>query len=289
MLPSSFEYHRPTTIDEALDLLASLGDDAKVLAGGQSLIPMMKLRFAAPSHLIDINRIDGLDAIEEVGGELHIGALVRHNDLVGSELIRGKYPMIADAAPQIADPLVRNLGTIGGSLTHCDPSGDLGAVMLAANARVVLKSKDSEREVAVTEFLADTFQSSIEPNELLTKIRITSPTGPYGGTYLKLERKVGDYATVAVATRLMISNGSIGAAGIALTSVGLTNIKATAAEDALVGQTPSQELFSEAGRLAAAASNPVSDVRGSEKYKRHMVEVYVRRGLTRSAEMAGAA
>jgi len=289
MLPSSFEYHRPSTVDEALDMLASLGDDAKVLAGGQSLIPMMKLRFAAPSHLIDINRIEGLDAIEEVDDELHIGALVRHNDLVGSELINSKYPMIADAAPQIADPLVRNLGTIGGSLTHCDPSGDLGAVMLAANARVVLKSKDGEREVPVTEFLADTFQSSIEPNELLTKIRITSPTGQYGGTYLKLERKVGDYATVAVATRLMMSNGSIGTAGIALTSVGLTNIKATAAEDALVGQAPSQELFSEAGRLAAAASNPVSDVRGSETYKRHMVEVYVRRGLTTAAEMAGAA
>jgi carbon-monoxide dehydrogenase medium subunit len=289
MLPSSFEYHRPSTVDEALDLLASLGDDAKVLAGGQSLIPMMKLRFAAPSHLIDINRIEGLDAIEEVDDELHIGALVRHNDLVGSELINSKYPMIADAAPQIADPLVRNLGTIGGSLTHCDPSGDLGAVMLAANARVVLKSKDGEREVPVTEFLADTFQSSIEPNELLTKIRITSPTGQYGGTYLKLERKVGDYATVAVATRLMMSNGSIGTAGIALTSVGLTNIKATAAEEALVGQAPSQDLFSEAGRLAAAASNPVSDVRGSEAYKRHMVEVYVRRGLTTAAEMAGAA
>lgn len=289
MLPSSFEYHRPSTVDEALDLLASLGDDAKVLAGGQSLIPMMKLRFAAPSHLIDINRIEGLDAIEEVDDELHIGALVRHNDLVRSELIGGKYPMIAAAAPQIADPLVRNLGTIGGSLTHCDPSGDLGAVMLAANARVVLKNKDGEREVPVTEFLADTFQSSIEPNELLTKIRITSPTGPYGGTYLKLERKVGDYATVAVATRLLMSNGSIGAAGIALTSVGLTNIKATAAEDALVGQAPSQDLFSEAGRLAAAASNPVSDVRGSEAYKRHMVEVYVRRGLTTAAEMAGAA
>ena len=289
MLPSSFEYHRPSTVDEALDLLASLGDDAKVLAGGQSLIPMMKLRFAAPSHLIDINRIEGLDAIEEVDDELHIGALVRHNDLVCSELINSKYPMIADAAPQIADPLVRNLGTIGGSLTHCDPSGDLGAVMLAANARVVLKSKDGEREVPVTEFLADTFQSSIEPNELLTKIRITSPTGQYGGTYLKLERKVGDYATVAVATRLMMSNGSIGTAGIALTSVGLTNIKATAAEEALVGQAPSQELFSEAARLAVAASNPVSDVRGSEKYKRHMVEVYVRRGLTTAAEMAGAA
>ena len=289
MLPSSFEYHRASTMDEALDMLTSLGDDAKVLAGGQSLIPMMKLRFAAPAHLVDINRIEGLETIEEVDDELHIGALVRHNQLAGSELIRSKYPMIAAAAPQIADPLVRNLGTIGGSLTHCDPSGDLGAVMLAANARVVLKSKSGEREVPVTEFLADTFQSSIESNELLTKIRITSPTGSYGGTYLKLERKIGDYATVAVATRLLMSNGSIGAAGIGLTSVGLTNIKATAAEDALVGQAPSQELFTEAGRLAAAASNPVSDVRGSETYKRHMVEVYVRRGLTRSAEMAGAA
>ena len=265
MLPSSFEYHRPTSLDEALDLLASLGEDAKVLAGGQSLIPMMKLRFAAPAHLVDINRIEGLDAIEEADGELHIGALVRHNQLAGSELIGSKYPMIAAAAPQIADPLVRNLGTIGGSLTHCDPSGDLGAVMLAANARVVLKSKDGEREVPVTEFLADTFQSSITPNELLTKVRITSPTGAYGGTYLKLERKIGDYATVAVATRLMMSNGSIGAC------------------------PTSRELFAEAGRLAAAAASPVGDVRGSEQYKRHMVEVYVRRGLTRSAEMAGAA
>lgn len=289
MLPSSFEYHRPSTIGEALDLLASSGDDAKVLAGGQSLIPMMKLRFAVPSHLVDINRIEGLDAIEEVGHELHIGALVRHSQLAGSELINAKYPMIAAAAPQIADPLVRNLGTIGGSLTHCDPSGDLGAVMLAANARVVLTSKSGEREVPVTDFLADTFQSSIEPDELLTEVRITSPTGPYGGTYLKLERKVGDYATVAVATRLMMSNGSIGAAGIGLTSVGLTNIKAIDAEQALVGQAPSRDLFAEAGKLAATASSPVSDVRGSEAYKRHMVEVYVRRGLTTAAEMAGAA
>lgn len=289
MLPSGFEYHRPTTVEEALQLLATLGDDAKVLAGGQSLIPMMKLRFAAPNHVVDINRITGLDTIEEVGDELHIGALVRHNQLAGSELITSKYPMIADAAPQIADPLVRNMGTIGGSLTHCDPSGDLGAVMLAADARVLLRSKGGEREVPMTEFLADTFQSSIEPNELLTKVKVTSPTGAYGGTYLKLERKVGDYATVAVATRMGMSNGTIGVAGIGLTSVGLTNIKATAAEASLVGNAPSPELFAEAGRLAAAASSPVSDVRGSEEYKRHMVEVYVRRGLARSAELAGVA
>jgi aerobic carbon-monoxide dehydrogenase medium subunit len=289
MLPSSFEYHRPETIDEALDLLASLGDDAKVLAGGQSLIPLMKLRFAAPAHLVDINRIAGLDGIEERDGELHIGALVRHNQLIASDLITDRYPLIAAAAPQIADPIVRNLGTIGGSLTHCDPSGDLGSVMLAANARVMLRSKDGEREVPITEFLADTFQSSIAPNELLTQVRITSPTGDYGGTYLKLERKVGDFATVGVATRVVMDDGAIGLAGIGLTSVGLTNIKATEAEDSLTGQAPSGDLFAEAGRLAAAASSPVSDVRGSEAYKRHMVEVYVRRGLTRAVEIAGAA
>lgn len=289
MLPSSFEYHRPATLGEALDVLASLGDEAKVLAGGQSLIPMMKLRFASPGHLVDINRLEGIDTIEERDGDLVLGALVRHNQLAGSELIRSKYPMIAAAAPQIADPLVRNLGTIGGSLTHCDPSGDLGAVMLAANARVVLKSKDAEREVAITDFLADTFQSSIEPDEILTHVKATSPSGSYGGTYLKLERKVGDYATVAVATRLVMDGGAIKTAGIGLTSVGLTNIKATAAEGSLVGQAPTEEAFAEAGRLAAAASSPVDDVRGSETYKRHMVEVYVRRGLARSAEIAGAA
>jgi carbon-monoxide dehydrogenase medium subunit len=289
MLPARFEYHRPSTLDEALSLLAEHGDDAKVLAGGQSLIPMMKLRFAAPGHLIDINRIGGLDAIEESNGELHIGALVRHAQLVSSELISSKYPMIAHAAPMIADPLVRNLGTIGGSLTHCDPSGDLGAVMLAANARVVLRSSGGERDVPVTDYLASTFQAAIEPNELLTQVRITSPTGSYGGTYLKMERKVGDFATVAAATRLMMENGSIKLAGIGLASVGLTNIKATAAEESLIGQAPTDDVFAEAGRLAGEASNPATDVRGTAEYKRHVVEVFVRRGLARAAEMAGAA
>jgi carbon-monoxide dehydrogenase medium subunit len=288
MLPSAFDYHRPSTIDDAIDLLGTLGADAKVLAGGQSLIPLMKLRFAAPAHLVDINRLEGLDRIEEVGDELHIGALVRHNTLAANDLIRTRYPAIAAAAPQIADPLVRNLGTIGGSLTHCDPSGDLGAVMLASNARVTLRSKGGERDVPVTEFLADTFQSSIEPNEVLTTVKVPAPTAFHGGAYLKLERKVGDYATVAVATCVQMSNGTIGSAGIALTSVGLTNIKAAAAEDALAGQEPSAELFGEAGRLAAAASNPVTDVRGTARYKRHIVEVFVRRGLARSVEMATA-
>jgi carbon-monoxide dehydrogenase medium subunit len=288
MLPSAFDYHRPSTVEDALDLLDTLGGEAKVLAGGQSLIPLMKLRFAAPAHLVDINRLEGLDTIEEVGDELRIGALVRHHQLAADDLIRTKYPAVAAAAPQIADPLVRNLGTIGGSLAHCDPSGDLGAVMLASNASVTLRSKGGERQVPVTEFLADTFQAAIEPNELLTTIAVPAPTGFHGGTYLKLERKIGDYATVAVATRVRMANGTIGDAGIGLTSVGLTNVKPTAAEEALAGQEPSDELFAEAGRLAAAASNPVSDVRGSADYKRHIVEVYVRRGLARSVEMATA-
>jgi carbon-monoxide dehydrogenase medium subunit len=289
MLPSRFEYHRPATLDEALGLLAQLGEDAKVLAGGQSLIPVMKLRFASPEHLIDVNRLEGLDGIGEQDGSLRIGALVRHNQLAASEVIAARYPTIAAAAPQIADPIVRNLGTSGGSLAHADPSGDLGSVMLAMGASVILKSKDAEREVPIGDFLVGAFQTSIQPTELLTEIRVPQPGAHVGGTYLKLERKVGDYATVAVATFLSIENGAIGLAGIGLTSVGLSNIKATAAEQSLAGQSPSDDLFAEAGRLAAEASSPVSDVRGSEAYKRHMVDVYVRRGLAKAAEMAGTA
>ena len=289
MLPSRFEYHRPATLDEALGLLATLGEDAKVLAGGQSLIPMMKLRFASPGHLIDVNRIAGLDGIEERDGSLRIGALVRHNALAASDVIGARYPTIAVAAPQIADPLVRNLGTIGGSLSHADPSGDLGSVMLALGASVVLKSSTGEREVPIGDFLVDTFQTSIAPNEMLTEIRVPAPGARAGGTYLKLERKVGDYATVAAAIYLELANGSIGKAGIALTSVGLKNIKATAAEASLVGAAPGDAAFAEAGRLAAEASSPVGDVRGSEAYKRHMVDVYVRRGLASAFATASAA
>lgn len=289
MLPSRFEYHRPATLDEALGLLATHGEDAKVLAGGQSLIPMMKLRFASPAHLIDVNRIEGLDGIEERDGALRIGALVRHNKLAASDVVAARYPTIAAAAPQVADPIVRNLGTIGGSLSHADPSGDLGSVMLALNASVVLKSSNGEREVAIGDFLVDTFQTSIASNEMLTEIHVPTPGARSGGTYLKLERKIGDYATVAAAVFLELSNGTISKAGIGLTSVGLTNIKATAAEASLVGAAPSEAAFAEAGRLAAEASSPVSDVRGSAEYKRHMVDVYVRRGLASAFETAGAA
>jgi carbon-monoxide dehydrogenase medium subunit len=289
MLPAPFEYHRPDTLEEALQLLAEHGEDAKVLAGGQSLIPLMKLRFAAPARLIDINRIPGLDAIEETEGFLRIGALVRHNKLAASDVIRDRYPTIAAAAPMISDPIVRNLGTIGGSLAHADPSGDLGSVMLALGATTVVRSRDGEREIAAADLAEGPFQSSLAPNELMTEIRVPSPPPRSGGTYLKLERKVGDFATVAAAIFLTLENGSIARAGIGLTSVGLTNLKAEAAEAALAGASPGDDAFTEAGRLAAEASQPTTDVRGSADYKRHIVDVYVRRGLAAAAEMAGAA
>jgi len=204
MLPSRFEYHRPPTLDEALALLAEHGEDAKVLAGGQSLIPMMKLRFASPGHLIDVNRIPGLDGIEEADGALRIGAMVRHNRLASSDVVAARYPTIAAAAPQVADPLVRNMGTLGGSLAHADPAGDLGAVMLALGASLQLRSSGSEREVGIDDFVVGTFQTAIEPNEMLTEIRVPSPGPHAGGAYLKLERKVGDFATVAAAVFLQL-------------------------------------------------------------------------------------
>ena len=287
MLSSRFDYHRPGTLDEALKLLSEL-DDAKVLAGGQSLIPVMKLRLAAPAHLVDINRVPGLDAIEEGDGSLRIGALVRHNQMVSSGTVAG-FPMLAAAAPQIADPIVRNLGTVGGSLAHADPAGDWGAVMLAAGASVIVRGPRGERELAMTEFLVDVFTTALEPDEILTQVRVPKPSGPSGGTYLKLERKIGDFATVGAAVQVELSNGTIARAGIALTGVGATNIHATDAEASLAGAEPTEAAFAEAGRLAAAATNPVADVRGSAEYKRHVADVFVRRGLVRAVEIARAA
>ena len=288
MLPARFEYHRPASLDEAFGLLASL-EDAKVLAGGQSLIPVMKLRFAAPAHLVDVNRISGLDGIDAADGTLRIGTLVRHNQMAASDAVASRHPLLASTAPQIADPLVRNLGTVGGSLAHADPAGDWGSAMLAAGASVMLRSSRGEREVPISEFLVDIFTTTLEPDELLTEVRVPLPSARLGGTYLKLERKVGDFATVGVAVQVEMANGTIGRTGIALTGVGSKNIQASGAEEALAGAEPTDDAFAEAGRLAAAACNPVSDVRGSAEYKRHMVEVYVKRGLARAVESARAA
>jgi carbon-monoxide dehydrogenase medium subunit len=259
-----------------------------VLAGGQSLIPVMKLRLAAPAHLVDIGRL-GLDSIGEADGRLAIGALARHRDLERSDLMKARYPVMAAAAPLISDPIVRNLGTIGGSLCHADPAGDWGSVMLALGASVVLRSERGEREMAISEFLQDTFTTALEPDEILTEVRVPQPAGASGGTYLKLERKVGDFATVAAALHLSLADGTIERAGIGLTAVGSKNLHAADAEASLAGAEPTEAAFAEAGRLAAEASSPVTDVRGSAEYKRHVVDVYVRRGLARAFEIARAA
>jgi carbon-monoxide dehydrogenase medium subunit len=275
-------------LEEAYQLLSQFGDDGKVLAGGQSLIPVMKLRLATPGHIIDISRLP-LDDISESGDTLTVGALARHHDLERSDVLKAGYPLMATAAPMISDPVVRNLGTIGGSLCHADPAGDWGSVMLALGGSVVIGSTRGEREVPISEFLVDTFTTALEPDEILTHVKVPKSSGSFGGTYLKLERKVGDFATVATAIQLSLSNGTIGRAGIALTAVGSKNIQAADAEASLAGAEPTENAFAEAGRLAAEASSPVNDVRGSEAYRRHVVDVYVQRGLARALEQARAA
>jgi carbon-monoxide dehydrogenase medium subunit len=288
MLPATFEYAAPGSIEEALSLLSTRGEDAKVLAGGQSLIPLMKLRFAAPELLVDINRIPGLGFIEESGDRLRVGALTRHAELVDSDLLKSRYPLMATTAPLVSDPVVRNLGTIGGSLAHADPAGDWASVLLAMNAEVVARSSSGERVIPITDFVQGTFTTDLRPDELLTEIRIPSPPASSGGTYLKLERKVGDFATVGVAVQLNLDDGRIGGAGLGLTAVGPGNIKPTAAEDALAGAEPTEETFEEAGRLAAEAAQPNSDIRGSAEYKRAVVGTFVARGLSRALEIARA-
>ena len=227
MLPSRFDYHRASSVDEALSLLDAVRRGRESPGGRPEPDPFDEaaVRRAGPPP-IDINRISGLDSIEERDGYLAIGALVRHHQLASSETIAKGYPTLAAAAPQIADPIVRNLGTTGGSLAHADPAGDLGSVMLSMGASVVLRSSAGERVVPIGEFLVDTFTTSITPNELLTEIRVPTPPPRSGGTYLKLERKVGDFATVAVAVTLSLEDGAVGGAGIALTGVGLKNIEA---------------------------------------------------------------
>jgi aerobic carbon-monoxide dehydrogenase medium subunit len=286
LFPSSFEYAAPHSLEEALSTLSERADEAKVLAGGQSLIPLMKLRFASPALIVDLNRIPGLSFIEESGDHLRVGALTRNSELAASELLETSYPAMAAAAPLISDPIVRNLGTIGGSLAHADPAGDWGSVMIALGAEVVARGPSGERTIPVTNLIVDTFTTSLEPDEIITEVRIPKSTGRSGGTYLKLERKVGDFATVGVAVQLDLDDGNVARAGIALTAVGSKNLEAAAAQQALAGVEPSADAFEEAGRLAAEAADPISDVRGSADYKRAVVRTFVKRGLDRALELA---
>lgn len=286
MLPAPFDYHAPHSTDEALALLYDLGDQGKVLAGGQSLIPLLKLRFASPATLVDVNRIAGLDYLEEGEGVLRIGPLFRHKAAERSSLLAGKYAVMAEAARQVADPIVRNRGTVGGSLAHADPAGDWGSVMLALDAQFVLRSKGGSRTVKARDFFSGPFSSALKPNELLAEIQVPTADGRSGGAYMKLERKVGDFATVAVAVHLEMDDGEVRKAGIGLTAVGPQNIKAEQAEAALKGRRLDDEAIKEAAALAAAAAEPEADHRGSVEYKRNLVRVFTERGLRKARERA---
>jgi aerobic carbon-monoxide dehydrogenase medium subunit len=287
MYPARFSYHAPAGVEEALELLERYGDEAKVLAGGQSLIPLMKLRFASPRALVDINRIEGLDSIEE-GDGLSIGALVRHKDCERSEALRGRYGVLGDAAPQISDPIVRNRGTVVGSLAHADPQGDWGSALLAAGAQLEVVSSGGTRTIPLAELFQGPFTTSLQPNEIATAVQVPDPGERAGGTYLKLERKIGDFATVGVAVHLSLDNGTVGRTGIALTGVGPSNLRAEAAEESLAGAELNDETIQEAARLAAEAAQPRTDHRGSANYKRSVVRVFTERGLRKAAETAAA-
>lgn len=287
MIPPAFEYFRPKTIPEAIALLQQYGDEAKILSGGQSLIPLMKLRLARPGCLIDINQIAGLEYIQEAGGYLNIGGLTREADLEASGLVRLKYPIIFDTATLIADPQVRNLATVGGNLAHGDPANDHPATMLALGAQIVATGPQGERVIPVEDFFVSFFTTALEHEEILTEIRIPIPPPRSGGAYFKLERKVGDFATVGVAAQVTVDDkGVCQKAGIGLTNVGPTPLKAKKAEDFLPGKPLDEANMKQAAQLAAEDSQPSSDLRGPAEYKEAMVKELTKRALTRALERA---
>jgi len=287
MIPGAFEYHAPSSIGEATALLARLGDDAKILSGGQSLIPLMKLRLANPRHVIDINGLPGLAYVREDGGALRIGGLTREVDLEESDLVRSRYPLLFDTCKVIADPIVRNLATIGGNLAHGDPANDHPATMLAFGAEIVAVGGGGERKIPITSFFIGPLSTALKPDEIVVEICVPAPKPGSGGAYVKMERKVGDFATAAVAVQLtMAADGTCEQVGIGLTNVGAVPIKATQAEAALRGKRPDDAAIKQAAQLAADAARPEADLRGSVEYKKDLVRVLTGRALRKAIERA---
>ncbi len=287
MIPPNFDYHAPGTLDEALGLLGSL-DDPKIMSGGQSLLPMLKLRLAAPANIVDIGRLPGLDAIREDGGFLRIGALVTETALEEDAAVAARYPILLDTAKVIADPLVRNRATVCGNVAHGDPANDHPATMLAVRAQMVAKGPQGARVVEVDDFFHGLFMTALEPNEILTEIRIPAPSARSGGAYLKLERKVGDYAVAGVAVQLAVGDdGAVSQAGIGLTNLGFAPIRAAAAEAALVGSAPDDHAITAASQAAADAADPVADRRGSVDYKKNMARVLTARAIRKALARTG--
>lgn len=288
MIPAAFDYHSPKTLSDAFALLERYGEEAKVLSGGQSLLPLLKLRLGAVGHLVDIGRIPGLEYIREEDGHLKIGGRTREAALEHSDLIRSNYPILADTAAVIADPLVRNLATVGGNLAHGDPANDHPATMLALQAQVVATGPKGARTIPIDKFFISLFTTALSGDEILTEIRIPVPPLRSGGAYVKLERKVGDFATAAAAAQVTLGgDGTIQRAGIGLTAAGPTPIEAAEAERFLQGKKPDDAAINEAARLAAGATSPTADRRGSVDYKRDMARVLTARALRKAVERAG--
>lgn len=283
MIPESFAYSAPNTIEEALALLQEHGDEAKILAGGHSLIPMMKLRFASPEHLIDINNIPDLSYIKEEGGYLRIGTLTREAELEHSELVQSKYPIFIDATKLIADPQVRNMGTIGGNLAHGDAANDHPAVMFALGAEIEITGQNGKRIVSIDDFFMGFYMTAIQEGEILTEIRIPVREGRYVGAYHKIERKVGDYATAGVAVQLGIdADGTCNYAGVGLTNVNPVPMRVKRAEEILVGSKLTDDVIAQAAQFASEDCDPSPDLRGDVDYKRHLVKVVTARMIRKA-------
>jgi aerobic carbon-monoxide dehydrogenase medium subunit len=278
MIAEQFDYVAPSTLEEAISLLQTHGDEAKILSGGHSLIPMMKLRFASPEILIDINNIPGLAHINEEAGVVKIGGLTREVELEHSDLLKKYFPIFADVTKQIADPQVRNRGTIGGNLAHGDAANDHPAVMLALNATVIATGPNGVRSIPIDEFFFGFYQTALEHGDILTEIQIPIPPKGTGSAYHKLERKVGDYATAGCAVQITVDdNGICTHAGIGLTNVNATPLRAARSEQALIGKAITDVTISEAAKFASEDCNPSTDLRGSDEYKRHCVGVLIKR------------
>jgi len=286
MIPKGFEYQAPSSLEQALALLSRHGDEAKILSGGHSLIPLMKLRFAEPSVIVDINGIPGLDYLKEDKGMLKIGALAREADLEASAAIKAKFPLILDAAKSIADPQVRNRATVCGNLAHGDPANDHPAVMLALGGQLVAQGKGKERVIEVKDFFLGTLSTALKPDEILKEVRVPVPPAHSGGAYFKLERRVGDFAIAAVAAQLTLDGNKIVTAGIGLTNAGPVPVKATKAEAFLAGKDATDANFAEAGRLAESMADPASDTRAPADYKKAMIRELTIRALRKAAERA---
>ena len=287
MKAAPFQRHAPETVDEAVELLGS-AEDATILAGGQSLVPIMRFRLAEPGNVVDINGVAGLDFIEESDGQLRIGALVRHADVDQSDLIADRYGSFADTAPLVAEPQVRNRGTVVGSIAQADPKGDWGSVLLAHGGEVVARGPDGERVIPGEEFFVLPYDTSLEEGELITEVRFDAAADREGSAYEKLKRKVGDYAMVGVAARVVLGDDdSVQQAGIGLTSVGITNLRAGAAEDVLEGEVPDADLLRRAGEAASEEADPQSDEHGDAAYKENMVRVLTQRALVTALSRAG--